>query len=348
MNKKVIVGISGGVDSAVAALALKQSGYQVEGLHISNVQIDSNIKYLIKQISRSIDIPIKIFQAEKDFNSIVIRHFRNQLLAGQSPSLCTYCNPKFKWRILTEYSMNRNTEHISTGHYIQLIKHLNTTCIKKGIDEIKDQSYYLWNLPDDILNRIITPLGTRTKEEVKRTAMENNLEFLLKNNESTGLCFSNNLSYPELIRKYIPESKNINKGIIIDKQGKIIGNHNGYIYYTIGQKKGLTLDENLNYCVTKIDAKNNILTAGEPKELWTKKIYIKDFNFRNLEMIINNLDLEVKVRGFGWNPQGKANITIINNNIAKISLESPSWAPAIGQSAVIYYKNILVGGGIII
>jgi tRNA-specific 2-thiouridylase len=348
VKEKVIVGISGGVDSAVAALILKESGYLVKGLHISNTQINCTTRQTLKQISESIDIPVEIIQADKKFNEVVIYHFRTQLLAGLSPSLCTYCNPNFKWRILADYATKKNSEFISTGHYIQLARYKGSFFIKKGIDDRKDQSYYLWNLPNEIINRMITPLGVKTKKEVKKTAEENNLEFLLNKNESTGLCFSNKLTYPDLIKKYIPEVKNIKKGIITDKLGRVIGTHNGYIFYTIGQKKDLMLDTDLNYCVTKIDPHNNILIAGDPNELWTKQLYITDFNFKNEKLIIDNSDLEVKIRGFGWNPKGKAGIRIIDNKTAEINLENPSWAPAAGQSAVIFHNNILVGGGVII
>lgn len=348
MKKKVIVGISGGIDSAVAAFILKQKGYLVKGIYINTFQNKNSFEPGLAQISKSIDIPIEIIQAEKEFEHTVIQYFRNQHLAGFSPSLCTYCNPNFKWKILYQQARKKNAELISTGHYIQKEKFRECLFIKKGIDQQKDQSYYLWNLPDEIIQMIKTPLGTMTKQDVKKLAQENNLDFLLRKEESSGLCFSENLTYPELIRKYIPESHKINKGKIIDNKGKVIGEHNGYIYYTVGQKKDLIFYENLNYCVTKVDASNNLLIAGEPQQLWKNQIYISDYNFRKSSLVFKQSNLKVKIRGFGWNPQGFASISKIHNKKVEISFEKPAWAPAPGQTAVIYLDDLLVGGGVIV
>lgn len=346
--KKAIVGISGGIDSAVAAFLLKKEGYEVTGLHIAITEMQPSVYSQIEQIADALKIPILILDERKRFEDSIISYFKKEHLAGRSPSLCTYCNPHFKWKIIYEQASSTGSQTISTGHYIQKTKKDGVTYLMKGVDQKKDQSYFLWAVPTPILDILVTPLGNRTKDETRKIARENQLGFLIKNEESTGLCFSEGLSYSDLLLKYIPDAKSIKSGTVINTEGKNIGTHNGYMYYTIGQKKGLTLRSSENLCVTEIDPIKNTITVGHPNSLWKDYFIISDYVFRNHEEALVSSKLNVKIRGFGWNPEGKVSLSQIGENTIGVRLSKKAWAPAPGQAAVFYDDDLLVGGGYIV
>jgi tRNA-specific 2-thiouridylase len=344
---KVIVGISGGIDSAVAALKLKAEGHDVIGCHLALNPIDDLLSKRLELIKEKVGIPIEIKSVRQEFESTVISYFRNELVAGRSPSPCAICNPLFKWKILLETANSHNAEFAASGHYVQKIELNNNWHIQQGIDKAKDQSYYFWNMNQNALKRILFPLGEQTKAQTKEIAKKYGLEFLVKEKESTGLCFSEGLSYSDLIKKHVPETFSISEGFIIDKTGKTIGHHKGYIYYTIGQKRDLEFFEPSDSCVIAIDSINNRIVAGSPKDLWVKEFKISNCNFNDVKRAMNCDTLSVKIRGFGWNPAGYCAITNDTNNNYTVKLEKPAWAPAPGQPAVFYNDNILLGGALI-
>jgi tRNA-uridine 2-sulfurtransferase len=345
--KKAIVGISGGIDSAVAAFLLKRDGYEVTGLHIAITEMQPEVYNQIEQIADVLKISIQILDEKKRFKDSIISYFKKEHLAGRSPSLCTYCNPHFKWEIIYEQALSTGSQTISTGHYIQKTKKNGTTYLLKGIDQKKDQSYFLWGIPSPILDMLLTPLGNKTKDETRKIARENQLDFLIKKEESTGLCFSEGLSYPELLLKYIPEAGNIKPGTVINSEGKDMGTHNGYLYYTIGQKKGLTLRSTENLCVTKINPDENTITVGHPNTLWKDNFIISDYVFRSYDEALASSTLNAKIRGFGWNPEGKVLLSQTGKNKIKVRLSKKAWAPAPGQAVVFYENDVLIGGGYI-
>lgn len=347
---KIVVGISGGIDSAVTAAIFKKQGFEVLGLHLKiNPEEEKTQSATIAKISNQLDIPISTMDVSDEFNENIIEYFKSEHLAGNSPSPCAICNPTFKWKYLNDFSEKMGAKLIASGHYIQKTKISNKWYLEKGFDSQKDQSYFLWGLSQNILSKLTTPLGNQEKSDTRKLAEEFNLNFLIKQKESSGLCFAGTLSYPELITKHIPESKNIPGGDIVDSKGNKIGTHKGFIYYTIGQKRDLKLSKDKgNLCVIKIDAEKNILVAGDSRELWQNTFKIRDFQFIDFEQALSCKELEVKVRGFGWNPEGFGKITVLKNNLLNIELEKPAWAPAPGQPAVFYHKNLLLGGGIIV
>lgn len=347
MNK-VVVGISGGIDSAVTAAIYKQKGYEVLGLHLQVTPREVNPEGLLEKISYKLRIPITTLDVSAEFNATIIGYFRQEHLNGNSPSLCAVCNPEFKWKYLNNFAEQHNARRIASGHYIQKELFNGRWYIKKGIDPNKDQSYFLWGLSQDIIEKFDTPLGEINKDETRLLAAELDLDFLTKKKESSGLCFAGGLSYPELINKYIPEAKHITEGNITTPDGHIIGKHKGFIYYTIGQKRDLQLfDKNRKLCVTGIDAKNNVLIAGEPEDLWQNEFNIKDYVFVDIDYALHCNKLEVKVRGFGWNPDGYGKLLVNQNGTITVKLDNPAWALAPGQPAVFYHKNLLLGGGIV-
>jgi tRNA-specific 2-thiouridylase len=346
-QSKVIIGISGGIDSAVTAANLKAEGFEVIGIHLAISPINSQLKQKLASISKIIGIPIEILEVTDRFKTSVIDYFRSELLAGRSPSPCAYCNPTFKWKILLEMANNYNADYAASGHYVNKINQNGFCYIQQGIDASKDQSYYMWKLNQEYLNRMLFPLGGQTKLQTRETAKQLNLDFLVNQKESTGLCFSEGLSYPELIKKLVPEAESMPPGEIVDKSGNAIGNHNGYIYYTIGQKRDLHFFAPSDNCVIEIKSDKNQLVAGSPKELWKNEFLISKQNFIEPSRILNNKKLSVKIRGFGWNPDGYSKIEQLTDDLFRVTLDKPAWAPAPGQPAVFYENNILLGGAFI-
>lgn len=344
---KILIGISGGIDSAVTAAIFKELGFDVTGMHIHLSERSTESTDKLNKLSEVLAIDIIESNLQEKFKNTVIKYFRSEHLKGHSPSPCAICNPAFKWKELIAMANKIGIEKVGTGHYIQKTQKDGLWWIEKGTDELKDQSYFLWGLGQDMLERIITPLGKITKKQTRELAEKHKLGFLQAQKESTGLCFAGKLSYHELLNKHIPELKNIGPGKIIDTQGKIIGTHKGFAYYTIGQKKGLELNATDSLCVIEIDAKNNQLVVGNPMHLWKKSFKVRDFKFHSFDKALDAKQLEVKIRGFGWNPKGYASISRLNRDELLVELENPAWAVAPGQPAVFYENGLLLGGGIV-
>lgn len=344
---KIIVGISGGIDSAVTALQLKAEGYEVIGCHFAINPIDTKLSQKLDLISEKVGIPIEIKNVRETFNKTVISYFRDELMAGRSPSPCAFCNPLFKWKLLIESADLHNAQFVASGHYVNKLFVDGNWYIQQGTDQTKDQSYYFWKLNQEFLSRMMFPLGKQSKTITKEIAKNNGLGSLIKEKESTGLCFSEGLPYPDLIKKYVPESGKIPEGEVIDSSGKNIGKHKGYIYYTIGQKRDLEFFKPSSLCVIAIDATKNQLVAGSPKDLWKNEFNITDANFIDYKRLLKGKTLTVKIRGFGWNPDGYCKLEQVSENRFTVKLDNPAWAPAPGQPAVFYEGEMLVGGAII-
>jgi tRNA-uridine 2-sulfurtransferase len=347
--KSVLVGLSGGVDSAITALLLKDKGYRVTGVHFNFTgDNQKEQKEKLTELKNMLDIEIIEHNSKQLFDFEVINYFTRLHLAGKTPSPCIHCNPAVKWKLLYELANENNIDFFATGHYVQILNQNNLSRIYRGIDLKKDQSYYLWRLDQNILNRALTPLGNYRKADVKKLALDNGYGFLKNEKESSGLCFSQGRDYEKMLNDYIPGlSHKIMSGNVVDKDGKIIGRHKGYIFYTIGQKKGLELDINDRLCVASIDASKNEIVADTWQSLYKNEFIIEDYVFPNLEELGENNDIRTVIRGFGINPSGKTKIFPLADNLIKVQLETPAWAPAPGQPAVFYSDNKLLGGGII-
>jgi tRNA-specific 2-thiouridylase len=191
-------------------------------------------------------------------------------------------------------------------------------------------------------------MGQISKESLRQQAKNTGFKYLIDRKESTGLCFANGRSCAEILKDYIPGlDKRIGPGIVIDKRGKQIGRHNGYVYYTIGQKQGLELNINEKLCVTGIDPENNILEVGMWESLYQTEIAVEDYHFPDISELHTLDSIQVKVRGFGLNPEGNCKVQVSDDNRLIVILDNPAWAPAPGQPAVFYSGNKLLGGGII-
>jgi len=348
MHKSVLVALSGGIDSSVAAFLLRKEGYKVVGIHFIFFPEETDQQNTLNTISDSLDIPVIRYDARELFSHEVIDYFIRYHLSGLTPGPCSYCNPNVKYRLLLQMANKYKIPNIATGHYIRLKKKRGKIRIYKGINPEKDQSYYLWGLNHHILDKLIAPLGTYDKKRVIETAATCGLDFLAQKKESSGLCFAKGKAFEKVLKEYIPDlEKKINSGDIINKEGEKIGRHKGYIYYTIGQKRGLEMDVEDNLCVVKIDAKKNTLIVDNWESLFSREFSIADTHFINHADLKNAEGTQVKIRGFGLNPPGNCHLDF-SNKYTRVYLDEPAWALAPGQPAVFYSDDLLLGGGIII
>ncbi len=347
-KRRIVIGISGGVDSAVTAWKLKKEGFDVFGVHLQTMSVPTTPPDHINRISETIGIPIEILDVSDDFTSIVIDKFRKDHLAGQTPSPCTSCNPDFKWKHLNKYAIRKNAGLISSGHYIQKVEEDGIIYIKQATDEIKDQSYFLWRLPQEVIKKMHTPLGMTTKRKTKEQAESVGLGFLAQQKESTGLCFARGRSYNDLLAYLIPESRKIPGGDILNIFGEVIGQHSGYLYYTIGQKKGMEIsDQSIkNPCVMLIIPEKNQLIVGHDNDLWETEFMIDNCYFTNKSRVLSGKNIEVKVRGIGRNPRGYTTVSQIDTDLFCVNPDNPVWAMAPGQPVVFYQNGLLLGGGL--
>ncbi len=342
--RKVVIGLSGGVDSTIAALLLKERGFDVYGLHFSF--LDEKYPDDVVKLSDRLKIPITIVNVSDDFD-LVKNHFVNEYLRGRTPSPCTFCNRVIKWKKLLDYANKNNCEFIASGHYIRKVEKDGFWYLQKGCDPVKDQSYFLWELDSDMIKRMINPLGEFNKDEIRTLAKKYGFKELAGKKESMGVCFLHHMDYRIFIQKnYRNKIRNIKQGVVKNLSGKIIGSHEGYIYYTVGQKRGMNLHIKDSAYVTKIDPEKNELIVAPKSSLNRNNIRLESLHLINpTDLKIDSL-VDINVRGYGLNPEEPAIVRKIDSNSMELELKKPAWAVAPGQPVVFYDRDILLGGGI--
>jgi tRNA-uridine 2-sulfurtransferase len=342
MNKSVLVAVSGGLDSTITSLLLKQKGYSVTGIHLNLYKptADDN-KNELKEISKKLQIPIVEIDISEEFRNTVIEYFSTEYSSGRTPCPCSFCNVNIKFKVLYNYAIENGFDFIATGHYVRQVIENSIPRFRRGIDVAKDQSYFLWGVDPKYIIKTITPLGDFNKSEVRNIARQNGLDSLASKKESMGVCFLKGNNYRDFLKD---DSILKNQaGIIIDEVGNSIGEHDGIQNYTVGQKKGL---KNLpkNYCVTDLIADQNTIVIGKWDSLYYSNLHLINYKLPSLKEGTHE-NLNVMVRGFGKNPEGKCSITLNSKNEAVVQLSNPAWAPMEGQPVVIYKDDILLGGG---
>jgi len=353
-KNKVVLGMSGGTDSSVTAMLLKEKGYEVIGVSLwfwnsPNESIDTNDlpDFIVdaQELAKKLSIEHHVIDARHEFKDVVIGQFLQEYLNGRTPSPCIHCNPQLKWRLLLDKADQLNANYIATGHYIQILNEAGTYYIHKGNDPAKDQSYFLWNLNQEILSRTLTPLGSFTKTEVREMATDFGHKRVATKKESMGICFLDGMDYRDFLKQEIADvDQKIGKGKIVDTDGQELGWHEGYPYYTIGQKRGVELTEKKGWMVSQIDPENNTLVL-EPREQLNKKEFKVSGYYLNNSEDINQAEITTVVRGLGLNPDGYSRLTVLNQDELQIELDHPAWAIAPGQPVAFYIGDKLIGGG---
>lgn len=346
--------MSGGTDSSVTAMLLKARGYEVVGVSLwfwdspnENTNKEELPHFIVdaQQLAKKLSIEHHVIDARDEFKDVVIGQFLQEYLNGRTPSPCIHCNPNLKWRLLLDKADQLGAQYIATGHYIQILEEDGIFYMHKGNDPVKDQSYFLWNLNQEILSRTLTPLGTYTKSEVREMATNFGHKRVASKKESMGICFLDGMDYRDFLKQEISDiDKKIGKGKIVDVDGVELGWHEGYAYYTIGQKRGLELKEKTGLMVSKIDAKTNTLILEKREHLNRMNLKVSDYYLNNMKDI-NSLEITTVVRGLGLNPKGYSKLTILDDKFLRVELDSPAWAIAPGQPVAFYIGNKLIGGG---
>ncbi len=348
--KKVLLGMSGGVDSSVSAILLKNAGYDVIGVTMHLYEGGCcNISSVMdaKQVCKNLGIEHVILDYQKEFKDIVINDFIDEYSNCLTPNPCVICNKFFKFGLMYKKAKELGIDYIATGHYAkcEFDEKYNQYVIKKANNLAKDQSYFLYYAPKDIIKDLLFPLGNfNSKDEVRKIAADNNLRVAHKP-DSEDICFITNGNYKDFLEKNSSLKPNV--GNIVTKTGEILGKHKGLYNYTIGQRKGLGISYSEPLFVVGFNKEKNELIVGTKSDLYKNEILVRDFNFQ-VNIDLNNAKVSVKTRYSANNSMATiSKIVKDNKEYIKVTFDEPELRATPGQSAVFYDGDILLGGGII-
>ena len=338
--------MSGGTDSSVAALLLQDAGYEVTGVTFRFYEKDNNTEYLddARMLCQRLGIPHLISDQRENFRKTIIDYFIREYMEGHTPVPCTLCNNYLKWPLLCQLADEQGIYHIATGHYVQKRLIEGHWHIIDGADSDKNQSFFLWGLPQSIMERILLPMGELSKPRVRQIAEERGFLKAAHKKDSIGVCFCP-MDYRSFLRKEVPEEK-IQKGKFFDEKGNFIAWHEGYPFYTIGQRRGLGIDLNRAVFVKEIIPAENRVILGDLKSLEKTEMRLKDWNIINPSLLLGKDDVIVKIR---YRKQAnRCTVTLLPDNTLHVQLHEPLTAIAAGQAAAFYREDIVLGGGIIL
>ena len=349
----VVVAMSGGVDSSTVAGLMRKDGYNVIGITLKlydDAKSSTKSRQCCagrdildaKRVSQQLNIDHKILYYQKKFKKDVIDSFVDSYVAGETPIPCVQCNQTVKFKDLYAYAKEMKADALITGHYVNRIEKNGHAQMYRAKDLTKDQSYFLFNTTQEQLNFLRFPLGTKNKEETRKIALDLKLNVADKP-DSQDICFVPNGDYASVIKKYRPQS--YQKGNILDVKGNIIGEHDGIINFTIGQRKGIGISHHEPLYVVGINSKNNEVIVGDRNALAVKKIFLKNLNILNEEELIKN-NIFIKVRSTGKLIKSKIKLT---KKGAEVNLEETETGVSPGQACVFYLKDNfgdkILGGG---
>jgi tRNA-specific 2-thiouridylase len=352
---KVVVAMSGGVDSSVAAILLKQQGYDVIGMMLrlwsepgkedSNRCCTPDSMALARRVAARLDIPFYVIDAKEIFRQTVVNYFLEGYARGVTPNPCLMCNRHIRWEFLLNHALAMGAEYMATGHYARIQKDLDGSIkLIRAVDRTKDQSYILHVLTQEKLAKALFPVGDFPKSEIRRIASEHNLPVATRH-DSQDLCFLAGDDYRDFLKRNSPET--LDPGDIVDQTGQVIGRHTGLPNYTIGQRKGLGVSSPIPLYVLSKDAGNNRLIVGKEDELGTRELIADNVNWTDGFPGMDPFRAQVNCRYTAR--ESSAEVFPLDDGLkVRVAFDSIQRDITPGQAAVFYNDDIVVGGGIII
>ncbi len=345
MKPRVLLGMSGGVDSSVSAFLLQEMGYEVVGVSFLFYGEEADFKDGFtdaKMLADQLNIRHFIVDLRSEFRNTVIDYFIDEYKAGKTPFPCAWCNPQMKFKALLQYAEFEKCDWIATGHYAQVKHYHNRKFIFEGVDPDKDQSFFLWGLNSSVLNKLILPLGSYTKSEIRNLAAEKGFKKLSGKKDSLGICFTPKGDYRAFLKN---EGIFSEPGNFVNTKGEILGKHSGIINYTVGQRRGLGVNLNFPVFVAEIRVDNNEIVLAEYSSLYRTKVFINNTQFTDIQEINPLKIYNVKIRyRLQLTP---CNLHILEEGRAEVGLLKPEAMISAGQTAVFYDGERLIGGGFI-
>ena len=354
-EKRVLVGMSGGIDSSATCIMLQEQGYEVVGMTMRTWDVASQFStseqkepdFILeaKALAQKLGIEHHVADVREEFKQVIVKYFIDEYMQGRTPNPCVMCNPIFKERLLCEWADLTGCAWISTGHYCRLEKRADKLYILTGHDNTKDQSYFLWRLPQEVLQRFLFPLGGYTKQEVRNYLKEKGFETKAKEGESMEICFIEG-DYRDFLRQQCPDiDTKIGLGYFVDNKGLKIGQHKGFPYYTIGQRKGLGIALGHPAHVLRINAEKNTVMLGTADDLKTEYMLVENAMITDMQELLKHPNLTVRIR-YRSKPIPCQVLPLDNGQILVHFLGEAS-AIAPGQSAVFYDGERMLGGAFI-
>ncbi|MDQ2085798.1 tRNA 2-thiouridine(34) synthase MnmA [Herbivorax sp. ANBcel31] len=356
-KEKVMIGMSGGVDSSVAAAVLLEKGYEVIGVTMKIwPEINADTKQAeggccslsavddARRVAYKLGIPYYVMNFQDVFENKVIDYFKDEYLKGKTPNPCIACNRYVKFEAMLQKALSMGIDYVATGHYaiIEYDKNLKRYLLKKSVTQKKDQTYALYNLNQHQLSKILMPIGDYTKDHVREIAKDLDLDVASKP-DSQEICFVEDNNYAKFIKENT--DKKVKSGYFVDTEGNLLGKHKGIIHYTIGQRKGLGIAFGKPMYVVGLDIENNNVILGKNDETFSKSLIAGDLNFIMIDKLEEPMEVKAKIRYSA--KEADATIYPLEDGKAEVVFKLPQRAITPGQSVVFYSDDIVIGGGVI-